>query len=75
MKTTIRNLKSMIQESLNDELEHYFSALETQQALELKNDYDGARTAAHRAAALFFVMSPENQTIASREARKRNLFR
>ncbi len=74
MKTTIKNLKALIEVTVsNDDAEQYLDALEAQLAAEQAGDDDAARIAAHRAASLFFVMDPKVQTIASREAQRRGL--
>lgn len=74
MKTTIGNLRAIIESAVsNDDDEQYLEALEAQLAAERVGDADATRIAAHRAAALFFVMDPKVQTIASREAQRRGL--
>lgn len=55
------------------ELAKYLAALADQAKAEASKDLEGARKAAHKASSIFFVMSPADQTIASRAARAKGL--
>lgn len=55
------------------DIQQYLDALALQAKAEASGDQAGAERAAHRAASLFFVMTPRDQTVASQEARRLGL--
>ena len=55
------------------DIQQYLNALRAQIKAEEQGDHDNERRAANRAASLFFVMTPRDQTIAAQEARRMGL--
>lgn len=73
MKIRLGELKRIIEAAFKSDAQKYFDALEAQLSAEQSGDHEIAGRFAHKAASLFFVMDPREQTIVSREARRRGL--
>ncbi len=73
MKMTMRQVKKIVEVAMTGDAEEYYDALERQLEAERTGDGMEAERWGRRAATLFFVMEPREQTQVSREARRRGL--